>query len=88
MERKIWARIVKYWAMSILWIGNIPYKIIGLEKLDPNQQYVFASNHESAFDIPLTLAGIPWHVVPIAKKRIKKNTISKLGNACCWSYIY
>ena len=31
---KIWARIVKYWAMSILWIGNIPYKIIGLEKLD------------------------------------------------------
>ena len=42
-----------------------------LEKLDPNQQYVFASNHESAFDIPLTLAGIPWHVVPIAKKELK-----------------
>ena len=69
---KIWARIVKYWAKSILWIGNIPYKTTGLEKLDPNQQYVFASNHESAFDIPLTLAGIPWHVVPIAKKELKK----------------
>ena len=43
-----------------------------MDKLDPNQQYVFASNHESAFDIPLTLAGIPWHVVPIAKKELKK----------------
>ena len=69
---KIWAKIVQYWAKSILWIGNIPYTIIGLDKLDPNQQYVFASNHESAFDIPLTLAGIPWHVVPIAKKELKK----------------
>ena len=69
---KIWAKIVQYWAKSILWIGNIPYKIIGLDKLDPNQQYVFASNHESAFDIPLTLAGIPGHVVPIAKKELKK----------------
>ena len=69
---KIWAKIVQYWAKSILWIGNIPYTIIGLDKLDPYQQYVFASNHESAFDIPLTLAGIPWHVVPIAKKELKK----------------
>ena len=69
---KIWAKIVRYWAKSILWIVNIPYKIIGLDKLDPNQQYVFASNHESVFDIPLTLAGIPWHVVPIAKKELKK----------------
>ena len=45
---------------------------IMLKKLDPNQQYVFASNHESAFDIPLTLGGIPWHVVPIAKKELKR----------------
>jgi len=69
---KIWAKIVRYWAKSILWIVNIPYTMIGLDKLDPNQQYVFASNHESAFDIPLTLAGIPWHVVPVAKKELKK----------------
>ena len=46
--------------------------MVGLDNLDPNQQYIFASNHESAFDIPLTLAGIPWHVVPIAKKELKK----------------
>ena len=69
---KIWAIIVRYWAKSILWIGKIRYSIIGLKKLDPNQQYVFASNHESAFDIPLTLGGIPWHVVPIAKKELKR----------------
>ena len=69
---KIWAIIVRYWAKSILWIVKIRYSIIGLDKLDPNQQYVFASNHESAFDIPLTLGGIPWHVVPIAKKELKR----------------
>ncbi len=69
---KIWSKIVRNWAKSILWISNIHYSIIGLDRLDPNQQYVFASNHESAFDIPLTLGGIPWHVVPIAKKELKR----------------
>ena len=71
-KAKIWEKVVRYWAKSILWIVNIPYRMIGLDNLDPNQQYIFASNHESAFDIPLTLAGIPWHVVPIAKKELKK----------------
>ena len=69
---KIWARIVRNWAKSILWIVNIRYSTTGLDKLNFDQQYVFVSNHESAFDIPLTLAAIPWHVVPVSKKELKR----------------
>ncbi len=69
---KIWAFIVRTWAKSILWAANLRYSLKGLDNLETGQQYVFACNHESIIDIPLTLAGIPRPVVPIAKIEIKK----------------
>jgi len=69
---RIWAVIVRTWAKSILWAANLRYSLKGLDNLETGQQYVFACNHESIIDIPLTLAGIPRPVVPIAKIEIKK----------------
>jgi len=69
---KIWAFIVRTWAKSILCAANLRYSLKGLDNLETGQQYVFACNHESIIDIPLTLAGIPRSVVPIAKIEIKK----------------
>jgi len=69
---KIWAFIVRTWAKSILSAANLRYSLKGLDNLETGQQYVFACNHESIIDIPLTLAGIPRSVVPIAKIEIKK----------------
>ena len=69
---RIWAVIVRTWARSILWAANLRYSLKGLDNLETGQQYVFACNHESIIDIPLTLAGIPRSVVPIAKIEIKK----------------
>ena len=69
---RIWAVVVRTWAKSILWAANLRYSLKGLDNLENGQQYVFACNHESIIDIPLTLAGIPRPVVPIAKIELKK----------------
>ena len=55
----------------MLAIAGIKYSIIGLERLDLNSHYVFAANHESALDIPLVFAGLPFHLVAISKIELK-----------------
>ena len=43
----------------VLWSSGCPYTVEGLEQLDPNGNYFFASNHESLWDVPLIFAGCP-----------------------------
>ena len=40
---------------------------ISEENLNKDSNYVFASNHESALDILLVFAGLPYHIVFISK---------------------
>ena len=56
------AWIAKTWSRLLLYIGGIDYRIIGLDNLDPKGSYLFAANHESALDIPLVFAGLPYHI--------------------------
>lgn len=63
--------VARTWSKILLTIGGIKYSIIGLERLDLNSHYVFAANHESALDIPLVFAGLPFHVVAISKIELK-----------------
>lgn len=65
-------KIVRLWAQILLRVGGIRYRVLGLEKLDPDQDYFFVGNHESAFDILLSYAGLPYCLVSIAKKELKK----------------
>ena len=64
--------IARLWARLLLWAAGVPYKISGTEKLDPGKAYIFAGNHESAFDIPLCFAAIPIHLVSLAKIELKR----------------
>ncbi len=64
--------IARTWGKVILKIGGIQYKVNGLENLDPKGHYVFAANHESAMDIPLTFASLPFHIVAISKIELKR----------------
>lgn len=66
------AWVAKIWSKIILFISGVPYSVKGLEKLDPDKQYVFASNHESAFDILLVLASLPYQLVFISKIELRK----------------
>ena len=63
--------IVKYWAKSIFKTMNINVRVIGLDKLDRNADYIFAPNHASSLDIPLILGFLPFWIVPISKIELK-----------------
>ncbi len=47
------------WARMLLRICMIKVDVIGAEKLDPNQVYVFVSNHFSLVDTPLMFGSMP-----------------------------
>ena len=42
-------------------------QVSGLEQLDPARSYVFASNHQSIYDIPILFASLPFQLRIIAK---------------------
>jgi 1-acyl-sn-glycerol-3-phosphate acyltransferase len=60
----------KLWSRWVLWASGIKISVQGIENLDTKQQYVFTSNHESAFDIPICTAGLVHRVVFLAKKEL------------------
>ena len=68
---KILGFIVKYWAKTIFKTMNINVRIVGLDKLNRNADYIFAPNHASSLDIPLILGFLPFWIVPISKIELK-----------------
>ena len=57
-QRLCWRCATIYFKI-VLWSSGCPYTVEGLEQLDPNGNYFFASNHESLWDVPLIFAGFP-----------------------------
>ncbi|HXV86668.1 MAG TPA: lysophospholipid acyltransferase family protein [Gemmatimonadales bacterium] len=67
------------WAQSALWASGVPYRLHGLEHVPRNSPVVFASNHQSWFDIFLVLAATPGSVRFVAKKELAR--VPLLGGA-------
>lgn len=61
-----------HWSPGILWICGIQLKVEGLDHIDPNQPYVFVSNHQSYLDIPVLFRALPVNLHFVAKKELKK----------------
>lgn len=55
------------WSRLILKTTGVRVTISGLEHLDPSASYVFASNHQSIYDIPIVFASIPAQLRIVAK---------------------
>jgi len=49
----------RVWARSLVAIARVRVTVEGLEKIDPQRPYVFASNHLSYMDTPVVLSHIP-----------------------------
>lgn len=52
-------RVAVRWARMVLGICLVKVDVVGAEKLDPDQQYVFCSNHFSLIDTPLMFGRMP-----------------------------
>ena len=68
---RILGRIVTYWAKTIFGTINIKTRVIGLNQLNKDTNYIFAPNHASSLDIPLILGYLPFWIVPISKIELK-----------------
>lgn len=55
------------WSWLILATTGVRVTIIGLERLQRGHTYVFASNHQSIYDIPVIFASLPFQLRIIAK---------------------
>ena len=49
---------------------GITYEIQGMEHLSYECQYIFISNHESALDVLLGVASLPYNIIFLAKKEL------------------
>jgi 1-acyl-sn-glycerol-3-phosphate acyltransferase len=55
------------WSSLILKTTGVSVEVEGLELLERGRTYIFVSNHQSIYDIPVLFASMPWQLRIIAK---------------------
>ncbi|MDL2322365.1 1-acyl-sn-glycerol-3-phosphate acyltransferase [Bacteroidales bacterium OttesenSCG-928-A17] len=68
------------WSKLTCIITLCPVKVIGREKLDKKQSYVFVANHQGAYDIFLIYGYLGQHIKWVMKQSLRK--IPLVGKAC------
>jgi 1-acyl-sn-glycerol-3-phosphate acyltransferase len=62
--------VARAWARMLLRVSGVKVNVEGLEHIQPEASYVFASNHLSLIDTPLAIANIPVQFRFLAKKSL------------------
>jgi len=70
----------RWWSRITCKLTFVRVKVIGLEKLNPNQSYVFALNHQSIFDVFVVYGWLPFIFKWMMKAELRK--IPLIGKAC------
>jgi 1-acyl-sn-glycerol-3-phosphate acyltransferase len=65
-------RCARAWSWLILKTTGVDVAIEGLERLTPGTTYVFVSNHQSIYDIPVVFASLPYQLRIIAKASLAR----------------
>lgn len=60
-------RCARAWAWLILRTTGVRVTVRGFDRLDLNRSYVFASNHQSIYDIPIAFSVLPLQLRIVAK---------------------
>jgi 1-acyl-sn-glycerol-3-phosphate acyltransferase len=60
----------RMWSRLILATSRVRVAARGLERLEPGRTYVFVSNHQSLFDIPILFWSLPYQLRIIAKESL------------------
>ncbi|MCX8056774.1 MAG: 1-acyl-sn-glycerol-3-phosphate acyltransferase [Ignavibacteria bacterium] len=69
---RIYNVLGKIWAKILLWIAGVRVKVIGLDNINPKENYVYVANHISGFDIPVVMASLPGQLRIVFKKELTK----------------
>lgn len=68
---KLVYRIGRFWTWTILKLGGVSLRVLGLDQIDPRQPYVFIANHQSNIDIPVLIQSLIAHQLRwVAKKEL------------------
>ena len=70
----------KFWSKIACWLSLCPVKVTGKEKLQPNQSYIFAANHQGVYDIFLLYGFLDVPIKWIMKESLR--SIPLVGKAC------
>lgn len=65
-------KIARFWGRSILVASRIKVTVEGLSGIDPQRPYIFMSNHQSNFDIPVLLGHLAVQFRWLAKVELFK----------------
>lgn len=58
------------WSWLILATTGVEVEVVGLERVKKGGTYVFTSNHQSIYDIPVIFASLPFQLRIIAKESL------------------
>jgi 1-acyl-sn-glycerol-3-phosphate acyltransferase len=58
------------WSRLILATTGVHVTVEGLDRLEPGKTYVFVSNHQSIYDIPILFWSLPYQLRIIAKESL------------------
>jgi 1-acyl-sn-glycerol-3-phosphate acyltransferase len=58
------------WAWLILATTGVDVDVKGLDRVKPGETYIFISNHQSIYDIPVIFATLPFQLRIIAKESL------------------
>jgi 1-acyl-sn-glycerol-3-phosphate acyltransferase len=64
--------IARIWGRGILFVSRIRVSVQGLDLIDPKRSYIYMSNHQSNFDIPVLLAHLTVQFRWLAKAELFK----------------
>jgi len=60
------------WSWLILKTTGVRVALEGLERIEPGKTYIFVSNHQSIYDIPVIFASLPYQLRIIAKESLAR----------------
>jgi 1-acyl-sn-glycerol-3-phosphate acyltransferase len=65
-------RCARAWSWLILKTTGVEVSVEGLGRVAPGTTYVFVSNHQSIYDIPVIFASLPYQLRIIAKESLAR----------------
>jgi 1-acyl-sn-glycerol-3-phosphate acyltransferase len=60
------------WSWLILTTTGVRVQVEGLDRVQPGTTYIFVSNHQSIYDIPVLFASLPFQLRIIAKEPLAR----------------